>query len=244
MEKNTRKDFVMKLGIITIIILIIAIIALLMLKYEVEGETDMPFKISKIIVVSSAEGNQESETDNNWEVDVYQNNDIYIDITKNNKDTEIIKNIIINNFVVNEAPEVGEIVIYKAAEEGSRTFSYAEEDKISEEITFIGSDKTDSKNLEIANQGGLILFRISNNLNEKYISNEEELTHDGSLISKIEKTNEDIKFKISFDITINLESEKSFKATVNLELPLGDIIENGTESLEKTNMEDIIFKRV
>lgn len=245
MEKNTRKDFVQKVGIIAIIILIIVIVALLILKYEVEGEIDMPFEISKIIMVSTAEGNQEYETDSNWEVDVYQNNDIYIDIIKNkkNKNSEIIKNIVINNFVVNELPKVGELIIYRPTKENTRAFDYLKQNIVNNEIIFTGSNKTNSKNLEIANQGGLILFRISNNLMEKYIANDEELIHDGSLIGKINKTKEDIKFKISFDITINLESEKSFKSTINLELPLGNIIENGTESLEKTDMRDVIFKR-
>ena len=247
MGKDSNKDFIQTIGIITIIILIITIIALLILKYEVEGEKDMPFELSKIIVVSSAEGYQDQETENRWEVNVYQNNDIYIDIIKNNnnKDSEIIKDITINNITINKKPQSGEIVIYKPTNDGSRAFSYSDDDIIENEIVYVGSENADIKSLQIANQGGLILFRVSNNLNEKYISNEdEELKHDGTLIKKINKTNEEIKCEISFDITINLESEKSFKATVNLELPIGDILEKGTESLEKTDFSDVVFKRL
>lgn len=39
-----------------VIALIVTIICLLMLKYEVEGENNMPFELSQIVVVSSAEG--------------------------------------------------------------------------------------------------------------------------------------------------------------------------------------------
>lgn len=41
---------------IFVIALIVTIICLLMLKYEVEGEDNMPFELSQIVVVSSAEG--------------------------------------------------------------------------------------------------------------------------------------------------------------------------------------------
>ena len=59
MGDNSKKDFIQKIGIIVIAVLIVVIIALLILKYEVEGEKNMPFRISKIIVVSSAEGNKQ-----------------------------------------------------------------------------------------------------------------------------------------------------------------------------------------
>lgn len=42
--------------VLFIIVLIITIIGLLMLKYEVEGENNMPFELSQLVVVSTAEG--------------------------------------------------------------------------------------------------------------------------------------------------------------------------------------------
>ncbi|MFR5684702.1 MAG: hypothetical protein ACLUD1_11825, partial [Clostridia bacterium] len=65
----------------------------------------------------------------------------------------------------------------------------------------------------------------------------------GTLIQKLDLTNEQLKGKISFDLTIKLE-DKAFKANIILELPYGDILTEGTTSIEKTNMDDIIFKRV
>lgn len=41
---------------IVILTLIITIICLLMLKYAVEGEANMPFELSQLIVISTAEG--------------------------------------------------------------------------------------------------------------------------------------------------------------------------------------------
>lgn len=54
---NKKLKKIVRLFIILfIIILIITIIGLLMLKYEVEGENNMPFELSQLVVVSTAEG--------------------------------------------------------------------------------------------------------------------------------------------------------------------------------------------
>ncbi len=42
--------------VVFILTLIITIISLLMLKYAVEGENNMPFELSQLIAVSTAEG--------------------------------------------------------------------------------------------------------------------------------------------------------------------------------------------
>ena len=57
MDYESRiNKLILKGAYFVIIILIIAVIALLVLKYEVEGEQNMPFKLSSIIVISNAEG--------------------------------------------------------------------------------------------------------------------------------------------------------------------------------------------
>ena len=52
-----------------------------------------------------------------------------------------------------------------------------------------------------------------------------------------------VKIVVGYLITqsINLESEISFKATIELDLPVGDIITQGYASTEIT--ENIVFKR-
>ena len=49
---------------------------------------------------------------------------------------------------------------------------------------------------------------------------------------------------MSFDITIKLESNKSYKANVELELPIDNVVDNGTQSREVTDLDSVIFKRV
>ena len=72
-----------------------------MLKYQVEGEKNMPFTISKLMLISNAEGVEKDEKSNVWNMDIMQNNDVYIEIMKNKnyKQQEIIESITLDNFV-------------------------------------------------------------------------------------------------------------------------------------------------
>ncbi|MCI8621407.1 MAG: hypothetical protein HFJ50_06805 [Clostridia bacterium] len=90
--------------VVFILTLVITIISLLMLKYAVEGENNMPFELSQLIMVSTAEGLDIEGTENTWNFDLVQNNDIYIYISKNKnyKETEIIKSVTLDNFKIDE----------------------------------------------------------------------------------------------------------------------------------------------
>ena len=66
--------------------------------------------------------------------------------------------------------------------------------------------------------------------------------HDGTLLKKLNLTEEDVKFSVSFDFIIEV-SKHQYRAKINLQLPCGNIIEDGTASIEKTDMSDVIFKR-
>ena len=82
--KKITKSKAFHICIIIVIITVILFIAgMLMLKYDVEGETNMPFKLSKIAVISAQEGIDTGETDTKWSFNVNQGNDIYIYIDKN-----------------------------------------------------------------------------------------------------------------------------------------------------------------
>lgn len=246
MEENIRTKKIIKRSIIAfILVLFIAIIALMILKYHVEGEQNMPFELSDLIVISTAEGYQEKESEENkWDVEVYQTNDIYLTIQKNKnyKEVETIKSIEIKNIKVDDAPKVGEISFYLPETE-EQTYNYNKENKIIDSIKFEGDIKSNISELKIANQGGNILFRVVNKTGKRYVSNEDELKHDGTLLEKVNLEQKDIKMQISFDIVINLESEISFVGNVKLELPSGDIATQGISSLDKSQIEDIIFKR-
>lgn len=230
---------------IFIMVLFIVSIALVILKYNVEGEVNMPFNLSSIMVVSNAEGLQKEEKKAIWDLNLVQNNDVYIELTKNKnyKETEIIDKIILDNFKVINNPQKGEIKIYKPSQNEKLIYEYKNEYIVDDRLEYDGSENANIKDLKIANQGGMIMFRIANiNLGE-YISDDDEIKHDGTILSKIDIKNEEIKFKYAFDITIKLKSEKEYKAVIELELPAGNVIEEGTSSYEKTTFKDVVFKR-
>lgn len=245
MGKNKK----IKIGItIGIIIILIVFIACIMLKYEIEGETNMPFQLSKIIVVGTAQGKETEKVENSWIFNLEQNNDIYISISKNQngKKEEIIKSIIIENFKTTKSPEKGKIAYYKPVlQDNKLQYNKNEENKIQDKLIYLASTKTDVANLKIANQGGTIRFCVSNEDIEQYQANgTSEIIHDGTLFSKTSTTIEQLQFEISFDIIIELESEKTYKGNIKIELPTGNLIEEGKVSFEKTEFNDVIFKRI
>lgn len=230
-----------------IVALILIIIVLLILKYQIEGEKNMPFKLGKIMVISTAEGIHKEEAEETWNLDVMQNNDIYIEIDKNKnyKDTEIIDKITLENFKIISNSEVGEITIYKPTTNENKTYEYVDEFIIKDKLEYTGSTQTNIKNLEIANQGGMILLRYTIKDVSEYTSNEDkEIQHDGTLLAKTGISLEQIQFEVEFDLSITLKSGISYKGTVNLKLPVGNIIDEGTSSVEITDFKDVVFKRL
>ena len=230
--------------IMVIIVAILFIVGMLVLRYNVEGETNMPFELSKIAIISSQEGIDDGQTDTRWSFNVHQANDIYLYIDKNeNYDkTEVIQSVNIDNIQV-EADNTENIKLYKPdAQEEKVIFKYKDED-IVENIEYTGDIESDLKNLKISNQGGIVAFRCSNNDVANYKSNDEEINHN-DLLKKCNIANENLQIKLSFHLTIKLESGKEYQAEIKLELPAGNVVENGNASTEITDLDNIIFKRI
>ncbi len=229
--------------IIIIIAVILFVVGIIILQYNVEGEKNMPFKLSKISIISTQEGLDSEVVDTKWAFQVYQSNDIYLYISKNeNYDkTEIIKSINIDNIKV-ETKEQKNVNIYKPdSQEEKVIFKNKEENKV-QNLEYLGDLESNLKQLKISNQGGVIAFRVSNDNLTKYTTNDDEVNH-SELLKKAGITEETLKEKISFDLKINLESGKEYKTTVTIDLPVEGVVENGTASKEITDLEDIVFKR-
>ena len=142
MQDQVIKKIIRIFTAILITILIATIIALLILKYNVEGEDNLPFELSKIMVISTAEGKdiQNEQTENKWNLKLSQNNDIYLEISKNKnyEEVEIIDQIIIDNLQIVEKPNIGTIKIYKPTEKENITYENTEENEIKEKIEYTG----------------------------------------------------------------------------------------------------------
>lgn len=241
-----EKKLLKKVVIIICIILILMVVATIILKYHIEGETNMPFRLSKIMMISTAEGMQKEDSQYKWDSNIFQINDIYIEISKNrnyNK-TEIIDKIIIDEIQIENKPSKGNIKIYRTSEIERSVYKNKDKYLVQNSVEYIGSEKTSNENMNIANQGGLITLKVVNEDLGNYQSNEEEeMKYDGTILNKINVTSEEIKTKMKFSITIQLKSGKSYKGEVELELPYGDIAKEGISYYEKTDFKDVIFKR-
>lgn len=245
METDKTKQRIKLCLAITVVVVILAIVGMIMIKYEVEGDKNMPYNLSKIMIVSTAEG-VETEGKNKWNFNIYQNNDLYFYIDKNNEykgnDTYIEK-VRIENMQITKTPKVGEIKAYMPNSTEGRLYSYDKAYIIEEKLEYNGAGKSNSQTLEIGSQGGNALIRFSNTNLGVYSSNDDkEIIHDGTLLNKLKLTQEDINFTVSFDFIIEVQNHK-YKANIQLDLPYGNIVENGTESIEKIDMSDVVFKR-
>jgi hypothetical protein len=224
--------------------MIILISALLMFKYHVEGEKNLPFELKKINIISTAESDLNQDEEGIWHAGILQKNDIFFTIEKNSeyKKEDAIKKVSFENFQVTKTNENMVVDIYRPTISAS-TYNYSEEYKV-KTLEYQGGQSTNTGTLQINNQGGLIGFSIaSENLGEYIFSENEKLPSDGRLLAKAGIKSEDINFKISFDLIIETESNHKFKANIALDLPTGNILEEGVGSLEDTELTNVIFKR-
>lgn len=247
MKEDNIKRVIKACLSIALLAVILVIVVTIMMKYNVEGEKNMPFKLSKITIISTAEGIEDSQNDNNvkWKLNILQNNDLYFTISKNeNYDKEdIIESVKIENIKIVSEPKVGEIKAYMPNSSDGRIYQYKDEYVITDKLEYFGSNTNNAKTLEIGNQGGNILMSFTNNGIGTYESNDDDtIKHDGSLISKLGKTKEDLNFSVSFDLVIKV-TNKSYRTNINLDLPCRDIIQEGTSTYEITDTDKFIFKR-
>lgn len=243
MEKSNILKKCLFFSVLAVILLLVVCV---MVRYEVEGEKKLPFSVSKMLIVSTVDGQRVEDNSNIWNIDIKQVNDIYIYIDKTeNNQGELIKGISLENFNVITAPRKGKLKVYRPTGELENLYQYSEQDYINSQITYVGEKIDDLKSLEVSTTGGMIGFRVSLDELGKFISNEsEEISYDGSLLKNINVVNEEIKTNLNFDLVIETNENIKFKGTFNLELPKGNIIEEGSSSLEITDFSDVIFKRI
>ena len=113
--QNLSKKIIHLCIIFIIIIAIIFTAIMFILKYDEKGETNMPFNLSKINIISTIGGEDVADEANKWNIKIDLNNDLNLYIEKNEKyrKQETIKCVKINNIKVLEEPKIGEIKIFK-----------------------------------------------------------------------------------------------------------------------------------
>ena len=222
-EKQALTKKIIHICIIAIIIIGIIFMAMMsVLKYDENGEINMPFFISKMSIISTVDGQDVENPTQKWEKIINQNNDIYTE--KNNN--------------------MGEIKFYKQSEIEKILYENKNE-YIFSELEFKGAKYTNSKKQEISNQGGIIEFRCAQNKIGTYSSNEENEINYNELLKKINIKEDDLLATISFDIILKLDSGKVFKAeNIKFNIPNPGIIEQGKVGIEIDEINKIVFKRI
>ncbi len=251
--ETSKKDKIKNCIAIVIFVIIVSIVGILIIKYQVKGENNMPFNLSKITIISTAasktedENNIESIKQNpQWNLQVNQINDLYFFVDKNDeyKKEAMLESVTIENIKVTTVPEKGNIKAYMPNSIDGLPYDYKDTYLVKDSLTYTGAKESNEKNLEIGNQGGKALLGVVNTNIGTYTSSEDRGTsYDGTLITKANASMDEIKFTVNFDFIIKSRNIK-YKANISLDLPCGSITEKGTEQIEKTDMSDIIFKRI
>ena len=240
----SKKRIIHIYAIIFVVIIILLFACALMFKYHVEGEKNLPFNLKKINIISTAESalNKDEEV---WNAKILQKNDIFFVIEKNSnyKKDETIKKVSFENFHVKKLNEDMIVNIYRPTISVDK-YTYSEEYKIENSLEYQGGMSTNTEVLQINNQGGLIGFSVtSDNIGEYAFRENEILPSDGRLLAKANINSENIKFELSFDIIIETNENHRFKTNMKIELPTGNILEEGVGTLEDADLENVIFKR-
>lgn len=241
-----RKRIFKKCLFAAFLVILFTIVISIMLKYDVEGEKELPFSISKLLIISTVDGSLNEDSENIWNIGITQVNDLYMYIDKTIEDDEqTIKEIKIENFVVNKNPSKGKLKVLRPTGEIANLYTHSHQDYLNDKIIYTGGVIDDLKSLEISNNGGILGFRVAVEELGNYISNEdEEITYDGKLLSNLGVTVLEIAFDMSFDIIITTSENISFKGTINLNMPIDTVIEDGSSSKEITDFSNVVFKRI
>lgn len=245
MKTKKRKIIEINLGVL-IIVIAITVIAITMLKYYVEGEKDMPYMITKMVTISTANGKNNQTEEYKWNIDVYQNTDIYFDITRNSeyKTNENIKNVKIEDIQINPKGKLTSNAYAPAKNDTNEIFTYTDENIINSEISYIVDKTKDVQNRKITSEGGVIALSFCIPNIGTYQGNDDKITYDGTLLNKLGITIEDISYEVKFNLIIQTESDKKYKAEITLQLPQEDIVQKGIVKTEDTELKNIVFKRI
>lgn len=247
MEEEAKKRVLRKYVFIAFLLIITAIVILLMIKYNVEGEKNMPFKLNKIVVQSTIDAKSREGTGNLWDLKLTQNNDVYIYFEKN-KEIESenqIKSIKIKRIAQVVKPEKGQIsVLLPTSNKINKIFSNSTENYLNKTIEYNANTSDNLETQEICQDGGMIAFRISNQNIGEYVSNEgNEIKYDKSLLEKAGIDEKELRFTVEIDLVIELTEDEKYKGTISLELPTETFENRGAITTEITDTSKIIFKR-
>lgn len=195
--------------------------------------------------VSNTKGTTENEN-YIWNKRVVQTNDVYLYLDKNMdfKEEQIIRSVKIENIQILQNVNLGKVQVYMPTSLDGSLYKYTNEFLVNSTLTYTGATADNKKNLEIGNQGGCICVSFANMGLNNYKSNEDqEIEQGASILEKMSIADEDLKFKVSFDLIIEVQ-DKSYITNMVLDLPVENLVGQRETHKEITDFSDLIFKRL
>lgn len=244
--KEEKKKVIKKYIFVFFVLFVILTSIFIMIKYQVEGETKMPYNLEQIVIKSTL-GSKNLDGDELWNLELKQDNDIYIYIGRdeNNHDENKIEKVTVENISVNGIENTDNIkILLPTGDNIDNIYSNSTKDYKNEKIEFLGSNVDSLDKHEICEDGGMIALRVENSNIGTYTSNKDkEIKYDSSLLEKAKIPEENLKFNISFDLVIEITSGVKYKSTLNYDLPTNSFKDSGTNTKVIEDFSNIIFKR-
>ena len=240
-----KKKAIKKYVFIFFIIFIFLISIFLMIKYQVEGEKDMPFKLKEIIIKSSI-NYKDIKGKELWNLELSQDNDVYIYIEKTSQNEEDkIENIKIENIKINTELKVGELKVYLPTDNEIETmFKNSKENYLDKAIVYKAGENDNLETNEINKNGGMMCFRIATeNIGTYSSSKAKEVTYDGDFLKELGISEDDLVYNISFDFVIETADGVKYRTTLNYDLPVDKFGNSNSKSRIINDFSDLIFKR-
>ena len=245
-EENYKNQKIVFLIFFIIVIGIILIVATRLKLKEVKEQEISPFQIGQIAIFSMVTADENGTQEKNyWNWDLNQVNDIYLTIFNKERNTDIyLQKLYIDNIKLLKQPLHGEVYFYRTSLSEDKYFENTDEYLIIDNLEYIVVESSpNNRALEIAREGGMIEFRVSNENVAKYVTlpDEKEINIDGTLLKKAKLIKEDIDMKLSFDISI-VVNDKLYITNIKIDLPTGNVLESELELTERLPLKGFELK--
>ena len=130
-----KKDIIKKCLFFSFLIIAITIVISIVVKYNVEGEKTLPYKLDKLLIISRLDTENNNDETNLWNITLNQNNNIFIYLSKTNNTDETIKEIKLENFKITSKPKIGNIKVYRPTGDLNNLYEYSKQDYLNSNIT-------------------------------------------------------------------------------------------------------------
>ena len=221
-------------------------------------ETSDIFKLTKIVLFSSANATNNETTRDLWNLNIYQYTDIAIYLDNNGKtslnEQNTVKELYLDNISFGSLPSKGTPMLYYKDIKAFGNSDLFEYNKIDDRLVFniINYDEnldTSKPNFYNTCQIPITAQFVNNNVKENAIipNNGTSLKFDGSLLSKANIALNSILCNLSFNINIVNNLNEKFVYNVSFSIPLEDgdrSIYDGYVKQELTFSSDSCFLKI